>query len=188
MGNKDYKFDAHKGFESFWAQAMMYSMILKDRYKPDTYICSPLRAETVKRLEMNVSAVRAYMSYAIMEMGLSATAPHAFLPMVLNDDVPEEREIALKFGLVLLKRCKRLFVCGGHISPGMLGEITHAFNLGKEIRVFNRGVYGVIKEIAEKNGYDLDLLVYDTSHRYLSLSAAEIIPHDDDGEGDEDAL
>ena len=70
----------------------------------------------------------------------------------------------------------------------MLGEITHAFNLGKEIRVFNRGVYGAIKEIAEKNGYDLDLLVYDTSHRYLSLSATEIIPHDDDGEGEDDAL
>ena len=92
MGNKDYKFDAHKGFESFWAQAMMYSMILKDRYEPDTYICSPLRAETVKRLEMNVSAVRAYMSYAIMEMGLSATAPHAFLPMVLKGCVDWAKE------------------------------------------------------------------------------------------------
>ena len=70
----------------------------------------------------------------------------------------------------------------------MLGEIVHAFKLGKEIRVFNRGVWGVIKEIAEKDGYNLDLLVYDASHRYLSLSASEIIPHDDDGEGDEDAL
>ena len=188
MDKKDMKFATHKGFVSFWAQAMMYSIVLKERYEPDTYICSPLRADTKKGVDMNVSAVRAYMSYSIMQMGLSATAPHAFLPMVLDDDVPEEREVALQFGLVLLKKCERLFVCGGHLSPGMLGEIVHAFKLGKEIRVFNRGVWGVIKEIAEKDGYNLDLLVYDASHCYLSLSASEIIPHDDDGEGDEDAL
>lgn len=70
----------------------------------------------------------------------------------------------------------------------MLGEINRAFVLEKEIRVFNRGLYGVIKEIAEKNGYNLDLLIYDNAHRYLSLSAQEIIPHEDDGEGDEDAM
>lgn len=188
MDKVDLKLTTHKGFESFWAQAMMYSIVLKERYEPDTYICSPLRADTKKGIDMNVSAVRAYMSYAIMQMGLSATAPHAFLPMVLDDDVPEEREVALQFGLVLLKKCNRLFVCGGHLSTGMLGELIHAFKLGKEIRVFNRGVYGAIKEMAEQNGYNLELLKYDASHRYLSLSASEIIPHDDDGEGDEDAL
>ena len=188
MDKKDIKLVTHKGFESLWAQAMMYSIVLKERYEPDTYICSPLRADTRKGVDMNVSAVRAYMSYAIMEMGLSATAPHAFLPMVLDDEVPEEREVALQFGLVLLKKCERIFVCGGHLSAGMLGEIIHAFKFGKEIRVFNRGVYGVIKEIAEQDGYNLDLLKYDISHRYLSLSATEIIPHDEDGEGDEDAL
>lgn len=188
MGHKDYKFDAHKGFEAFWAQAMMYQIVLSENYQPQTYICSPLRAETKKGMDMNVSAVRAYMSYVIMKIGASATAPHAFLPMILDDEVPEERELALKVGLVVLKKCEKMFVCGSKLSSGMLGEITHAFKLGKEIRVFNRGVYGAIKEIAEENGYDLDLLVYDTSHRYLSLSASEIIPHDDEGEGDEDAL
>lgn len=81
-----------------------------------------------------------------------------------------------------------MFVCGRQLSSGMLGEINRAFVLGKEIRVFNRGLYGVIKEIAEKNGYNLDLLIYDNAHRYLSLSAQEIIPHEDDGEGDEDAM
>ena len=188
MEHKDFKFDAHKGFEACWAQAMMYQILLSDSYEPETYICSPLRAETVKAKEMNVSAVRAYMCYANMKMGQNAVSPHAFLPMVLDDEVPEEREIALAFGLVILKKCKRMFVCGRQLSSGMLGEINRAFVLEKEIRVFNRGLYGVIKEIAEKNGYNLDLLIYDNAHRYLSLSAQEIIPHEDDGEGDEDAM
>ena len=132
--------------------------------------------------------MRAYMCYANMKMGQNAVAPHAFLPMVLDDEVPEERDVALRFGLVILKKCKRMYVCGGKLSSGMLGEINRAFELGKEIRVFNRGLYGVIKEIAEENGYNLDMLVYDNAHRYLSLSAQEIIPHEDDGEGDEDAM
>ena len=188
MGYTDFKFDAHKGFESIWAQAMMYNVMLRDSFEPETYICSPLRAETVKGKEMNISAVRAYMSYVIVKMGISATAPHAFLPMVLDDEVPEERELALQFGLVVLKKCKRMFVCGGHLSPGMLGEIRKALELGKEIRVFNRGLYGVIKEIVEKDGVNLDLLVYDPDHRYLSQTAREIIPHDSEEEGDDDAL
>ena len=188
MEQKDFKFDAHKGFEAYWAQAMMYQILLSDHFEPETYICSPLRADTVKGVEMNISAVRAYMCYSIMKMGQNVTAPHAFLPMVLDDEVPEEREVALQFGLVILKKCKRMFVCGRQLSSGMLGEINRAFVLGKEIRVFNRGLYGAVKEIAEKNGYNLDLLVYDNTHRYLSLSAQEIIPHEDDGEGDEDAM
>lgn len=188
MGHKDFKFEAHKGFEACWAQAMMYHILLSDHYEPETYICSPLRAETVKEKEMNVSAVRAYICYAIMKMGQSATAPHAFLPAVLDDEVPEERELALQLGLVILKKCKRMFVCGSNLSSGMLGEIIRAFELGKEIWVFNRGVYGVVKEIAEKDGYNLNLLIYDNEHRYLSLSAKEIIPHDDDEEVDKDAL
>ena len=112
---------------------------------------------------------------------------------VINSaDAGKEKQLwifsAALLGLVLLKKCERLFVCGGYLSAGMLGEIIHAFKLGKEIRVFNRGVYGVLKEIAERDGYNLDLLKYDISHRYLSLSAKEIIPHGEDGEGDEDAL
>lgn len=188
MGHMDFKFDAHKGFEAYWAQAMMYQIVLSENYQPQTYICSPLRAETKKGIDMNVSAVRAYMSYAIIRMGVSATAPHAFLPMILDDEVSEERELALNVGLVVLKKCEQMFVCGSKLSSGMLGEIIRAFELGKEIRVFNRGVYGVVKEIAEKDGYNLDLLIYDNEHRYLSMSASDIIPHEDDEEGEDDAL
>lgn len=57
MGYTDFKFDAHKGFESIWAQAMMYNVLLRDSFEPETYICSPLRAETVKGKEMNISRI-----------------------------------------------------------------------------------------------------------------------------------
>lgn len=185
MEYKDFKFTGHKNLEAYCLQAMTYKIMLSGRYEADTYICSPLRGDTKKEVDMNMSAARAYLTYANLEMGFSAIAPHAFLPLILDDNEQEERDCALKIGLLILKKCQRILVCGRIISAGMIGEITNAFILGKEVLVFNRSVYGAIKEMAEQNGYNTEKLIYDKSHSYLSASAKEIIPHDDEeGEGD----
>ena len=95
-----------------------------------TYICSPLSAPS--RAEMLANAARAigYSVEAEKEFGEKAVAPHAYLPYLLDDHVPEQRALALEFGLRLLQMCDRLAVYGPRISPGMKGEILEARRLG----------------------------------------------------------
>lgn len=54
---------------------------------------------------------------------------HSFLLEYLDDNIPEEREAALAFGLDLLKLSKAIVVCGSRISSGMRGEIRLAGEL-----------------------------------------------------------
>ena len=95
-----------------------------------TYVCLPLSAST--RAEMMANAARAgyYMSKAEQEFGDWAVAPHAVLPYILDDTIPEERALAMEFGMT------RVVVFGSQISSGMDQEIRAAQNLG--IPVFYR--------------------------------------------------
>ena len=61
--------------------------------------------------------------------GCRAIAPHSFLPEYLDDNIPEEREAGLAFGLSVLKLSKAIVVCGSRISSGMRGEIRLAGKL-----------------------------------------------------------
>lgn len=63
-----------------------------------------------------------------------AVAPHAYLPVFLDDKDEQERELALSFGLAYLDTCDRLVICGSRITKGMLGEIHHA--AAQEIPIF----------------------------------------------------
>ena len=98
-----------------------------------TYICSPLSAPS--RAEMLANAARAirYSVEAEKEFGEKAVAPHAYLPYLLDDHVPEQRALALEFGLKVLQMCDRLAVYGPRISSGMKGEILEAKRLGIQV-------------------------------------------------------
>lgn len=71
-----------------------------------------------------------YANYISIQFHCRAVAPHGFLPLYLDDSIPEEREIALEFGLSLLKLSKAIVICGNHISSGMEGEIKKAKEWG----------------------------------------------------------
>lgn len=105
------------------------------------YICSPLRGQTPEETYQNMLAARKYMLAAYRLTGDPAVAPHAYLPVVLDDTVPEEREYGLLAGKKLLYRCRKLFVCGDRISEGMKGEILEAALLGKPIVTFDRNMF-----------------------------------------------
>jgi hypothetical protein len=94
------------------------------------YVCSPLSAPT--RPQMLVNALRAseYMGSAESEFGSQAVAPHAYLPYLLDDSVPEQRALALEFGQKLLALCSLLVVYGAEITAGMASEIALAQELG----------------------------------------------------------
>lgn len=81
-----------------WEQELVYKFLPYDRCKKRAYICSPLSADTNEGIAQNMQAARAYMFYAMKRMGMNASAPHAYLPMILCDNIPSDRALALQFG------------------------------------------------------------------------------------------
>ncbi len=100
------------------------------------YICSPLSAPTRAEMLTNAAKANSYMVVAEREFGVKAVAPHAFLPYLLDDRVPEQRALALEFGQKLLAMCSQMVVYGSRISEGMKGEIAAAEKMG--IPIFYR--------------------------------------------------
>lgn len=88
-----------------------------------TYVCSPLSAPTRAEIMVNAQRARTYMTMCEREFGCRAVAPHAYLPYLLDDSNPEERALALSFGVSLLALCDRLVIYGDRISSGMKEEI-----------------------------------------------------------------
>ena len=97
---------------------------------PLTYVCSLLSAPTRAEMLANAAKACTYSAWAEKEFGGRAVAPHAYLPYLLDDRVPEERALALEFDLKLLSMCSRIVVFGDRISSGMKGEIEYAQSLG----------------------------------------------------------
>ena len=93
------------------------------------YICSPLSAPTQEGIRQNMEKAARYARLVSGTFGCRAIAPHSFLPEYLDDNIPEEREAALAFGLSVLRLCRAVIVCGSRISSGMEGEIRMAGEL-----------------------------------------------------------
>ena len=107
------------------------------------YICSPLSAPTKAMIKRNMYKAGIYARSVTSHWGCRAIAPHSFLPEYLNDTIPQEREIALEFGLSVLKICKALVICGDVISEGMKGEIKKARELGIPVyQMIETGIAG----------------------------------------------
>ena len=97
---------------------------------PLIYICSPLSAPTRAEMLANAAKANTYMVMAEREFDCRAVAPHAYLPYLLDDRIPAERELALEFGQKLLAMCSQMVVYGSRISEGMKGEIATARKMG----------------------------------------------------------
>ncbi len=115
--------------------------------KVRAYICSPLRADSVKETRANMQRAKAYMLYAHEATGIYAYAPHAYLPVLISDENPSQRKLALQFGKTMLTFSDAVYVCGERISEGMKGEIIYAAKLGKKIIVFNAKVFAEARYI-----------------------------------------
>ena len=72
-----------------------------------------------------------------LELGLAPICPHLYLPQILDDNKPKEREQALRVGLELLESCDVLLVGARYgISEGMREEIDRAQELGLSIHFY----------------------------------------------------
>ena len=90
------------------------------------YICSPCRGD----YENNIQRAKEY-SRAAVEKGVIPVTPHIYLTQFMDDNVPEERELALKIGSELVLGCSELWAFGiDHPSAGMAAEIELAKALG----------------------------------------------------------
>lgn len=98
-------------YHQYWQQELMYQLASADRYRKRAYVCSPFRADTREQREKNLRTARAYMFYANKKMNMNAAAPHAYMPLLLCDEIPAERAIALRFGLEILEQSDVMLVC-----------------------------------------------------------------------------
>ena len=103
------------------------------------YICSPLSAKTREERMFNMGLAKAYLDTISQVFHCRTFASHAYLPLMLDDTIPEERKLALSIGKQLLDFCDVLIICGGRISSGMKGEIRHAYDTGKEVYLLDGG-------------------------------------------------
>jgi len=93
------------------------------------YICSPYAGEVERNIRFAQEACR----YAISQ-NCAPVAVHLLYPQLLDDMVPKERKIGIQMGLRILINCEELWLCGSHISTGMLYELKEGKRLGIPVR------------------------------------------------------
>ncbi|HZK02250.1 MAG TPA: DUF4406 domain-containing protein [Anaerovoracaceae bacterium] len=102
------------------------------QYLPLVYIASPFTGD----IEKNIERTRGYCRLAVNK-GCIPLAPHLLYPQFMDDDDKKQRELGLRFALILLGKCDELWVFGEHVSSGMAQEITKAKERDMPIRYFN---------------------------------------------------
>ena len=103
----------------------------KKKYFPLVYIASPFAGDT----ERNMERARGYCRLAVSK-GCIPLAPHLHYPQFMDDEDKEQRELGLRFALILLGKCDELWAFD-KISQGMAQEIAKAKKRGMPIRYFN---------------------------------------------------
>lgn len=112
------------------------------------YVASPFSGDVERNVGYAKQACR-----KVMESGHAFFAPHLIYPSMLNDEVPEERQLGIEMGLAMLSRCDELWVFGGRISAGMQAEIQEAQRIGIPILRMDLG-----EELTEPYPYGLEMM------------------------------
>lgn len=107
-------------------------------FRPLVYICSPYSGD----IERNTEAARRYSRFAV-ESGYIPITPHLLYPQFMDDSNQQQRELGLRFALILLGKCDELWVFGNCFSSGMKAEIDRAKRKNYTIRYFSGECKGV---------------------------------------------
>ena len=103
------------------------------------FICSPFRPrgatarQKAEDLRHNRQLAQLACGYAVSR-GYLPLAPHLYFPEFLSENVPEEREAGIHYGLDWLGGCDELWVIGSRITGGMKREISVAKELGIPVK------------------------------------------------------
>jgi hypothetical protein len=93
------------------------------------FVSSPYRGA----VDHNVAVARA-AAKMVFDAGAVPIVPHLYIPLVLDDDIPEERDQGIAAALRLLATCDEMWVFG-EPTAGMAMEITEAQRLAVPILV-----------------------------------------------------
>ena len=98
------------------------------------FICSPLRSKLRDGVEKNQERARFYCKFA-MAAGHRPFAPHLFYTQLLDDNVPDERELGIALGLADLLQCDEVWAFG-FPTAGMDAEVRFAEHNAIPVRRF----------------------------------------------------
>jgi len=146
----------------------------KNNGKKRAYICSPCSDDSAKQVHCNVRAARFYMYIVKKELDFTARAPHAYMPILLNDANPDEREKALRLGLDILETSDVVLVCGTRMSNGMRGEIERAAELDIPVIVFDYELFITTDKVLAESTAPNKRILFDSNHPNLALCANEL--------------
>lgn len=90
-------------------------------------------------VENNIKKAVRYCRFAIDKRKMPI-ASHLLYPQIIDDNIPEEREIGTMYGLALLALCDEVWCFGKKLSPGMELEVKEAKRLKKPIKYFSEEV------------------------------------------------
>lgn len=102
------------------------------------YVCSPLRATPERSMAQHIEDAKMFM-LEVLERGHCPFVPHLLFTQVLNDDVPEHRELGRAAALQAIGACDEVWVFGPRISEGMNAEIRLARIRQTPVRWFPGG-------------------------------------------------
>jgi hypothetical protein len=160
-------------YHQYWQQELMYQLVSNAPHRRRAYICSPLTADDHEQVKKDLRAARAYMFYAYKKMNMNAAAPHAYLPLLLCDEIPSERAMALRFGQKILEHSDVMLVCGNRLSGGMRGEVAKAALLRMPITVFDEGLYLEVQELVRQNNGDQKSVKLDRENFPMAFTSPE---------------
>jgi len=92
--------------------------------RPLAYITAAWDGEEWNDLEQAAQYCR-----AVYEAGFSPICPVLFMPLFLNDEIPEEHKSGVDMGRDLLRRSHVLVVCGDMIDEAVKSDIATAARL-----------------------------------------------------------
>ncbi len=104
----------------------------KKQKKKIVFICSPFAGD----VELNTMRAKRYGRFAVVQKVIPII-PHLMYPQFLQESEPDERQLGIDMGLVILSKCHELWVFGDNISSGMTIEIAKAKKWNKPIRYFS---------------------------------------------------
>ncbi len=98
------------------------------------FAASPLRGKTPEEEKQNIEYVRDKCKRLYKTRKEVAFAPHLYFTQFLDDQIEEERQAGMKFGLQIMDLCcDKMYVFGDRITEGMTVEIEFAIERGIKI-------------------------------------------------------
>ena len=112
------------------------------------YICHPLAHPSI---QINIQKVIQICTNIVKTSGKDVLpfAPHLYFPQFLQDNIEEERYLALEYDSFLIERCDEVWIFGDKFSLGMRADIKKARCKRKEIVFKSNSIEKEVHEFLE---------------------------------------